>query len=95
MLYGMGLKIRQLRRDNKDTLKSLAEKIDYDYSNLSKAERGLYGVTPDLITKIMDAYDVPFSYFFEGEKLVVDHAEVTEKELIDAIRLVRYFRDRS
>lgn len=95
MANGMGLKIRQLRRANKDTLKSLAEKIDYDYSNLSKVERGVYGVTPDMLEKIMEVYDVPFSYFFGNEKLVVDHVEVTEKELIDAIRLVRYFRDHS
>ena len=95
MLHGIGLKIRQARKHNKDTLKDLAEKIDYDWSNLSKIERGVYGITPEMLSKIMNTYGLPFEYFLEGSEFVVDDVEVTEKEMIEAIRLVRYFRDQS
>jgi transcriptional regulator with XRE-family HTH domain len=62
----VGLKIKKLRKENKDTLKSLASKIDYDWSNLSKVERGLYGASIELISKIIDVYNVNPSYFFDG-----------------------------
>jgi transcriptional regulator with XRE-family HTH domain len=48
----VGLKIRQLRKDHKDSLKELAKKVDYDWSNLSKVERGIYGASVDLLKKI-------------------------------------------
>lgn len=66
MSESIGKKIKQLRKDNKDTLKSLAEKIDYDWSNLSKVERGVYVASVDLIKRIADIYDVNPNYFFVG-----------------------------
>ena len=104
----IGEKIRQLRKENKDTLKQLAEKIDYDWSNLSKIERGTYGLTYDLLQKIIDVYEVSPSYFL-GEaydvtetpeldkkyKFVVDGVEATEREIVEAIRLIRHFRSGS
>lgn len=62
----IGEKIKKLRKENKDTLKSLAAKIDYDWSNLSKVERGIYSVSMELIKKIIGVYNVNPSYFFEG-----------------------------
>lgn len=62
----VGLKIKQLRKEHKDTLKSLADKIDYDWSNLSKVERGIYGASIDLIKKIIEVYGVSPSYFFDN-----------------------------
>lgn len=99
----IGAKIRQLRKENKDTLKILAEKIDYDLSNLSKVERGLMSISPQLLNDILDTYktdpDDFFGYPYKLDnpssaeyKVVVDGIETTEKEIIEAVRLIRYFR---
>ncbi|WP_410255766.1 helix-turn-helix domain-containing protein [Bacillus cereus] len=48
----MNSKIKELRKKNGDTLKSLAEKINYDYSNLSKIERGIYTPSLTLLKKL-------------------------------------------
>ena len=50
----IGAKIKELRKKNKDTLKQLAEKVDYDYSNLSKVERGKYTASVELLKKITE-----------------------------------------
>ncbi|CDN39599.1 helix-turn-helix domain-containing protein [Bacillus thuringiensis] len=42
----MHVRIKEIRKEFGDTLQNLAQKIDYDYSNLSKVERGIY--TPSL-----------------------------------------------
>lgn len=82
----VGDKIKQLRKENKDTLKSLAEKIDYDWSNLSKIERGVYGTSIDILKKIAEVYNVNPNYFFgdnytesEGELLL--EKDLTPNEL--------------
>jgi transcriptional regulator with XRE-family HTH domain len=62
----VGLKIKELRKEHKDTLKSLAEKVNYDWSNLSKVERGVYGASVDLLKKIAEVYNVSPNYFFDG-----------------------------
>ncbi|PFA21876.1 MULTISPECIES: helix-turn-helix domain-containing protein [Bacillus cereus group] len=54
----MNSKIKELRKKNGDTLKSLAEKINYDYSNLSKIERGIYTPSLTLLKKIANIYEV-------------------------------------
>ncbi len=90
----IGTKIRQLRKENKDTLKSLAEKIGYDNSNLSKIESGKIDVTIELLQKIMNVYNVDSSYFFGAEKRIkIDDVEVSEEELKHAVRLIRYTRN--
>lgn len=92
----IGTKIRMLRKENKDTLQSLSEKIEYDLSNLSKVERGKVDISLDLLQKIIDVYDVDANYFFKnGKKLVVGGIEVTDEEIIEAVRLIRFMRHKS
>lgn len=62
----IGEKIRKLRLGNNDTLKSLSKKIDFDYSNLSKVERGKYGVSYELLKSLVYLYGVDPRYFFDG-----------------------------
>ena len=89
----IGTKIRMLRKENKDTLQSLSEKIEYDLSNLSKVERGKVDISLDLLQKIIDVYDVDANYFFKaGKKLVVGGIEVTDDEIMEAVRLIRFIR---
>ncbi len=60
-------RIKELRKKNGHTLKELAAKINYDYSNLSKVERGIYRPSLELIQKISDVYCVDIKTFFEEE----------------------------
>lgn len=60
-------KIKELRKKNGDTLKSLAEKINYDYSNLSKIERGIYNPSLTLLQRIANVYGVDVRYLIESE----------------------------
>lgn len=77
----VGDKIKKLRKENKDTLKSLAEKIDYDWSNLSKIERGVYGTSIDILKKIAEVYNVNPNYFF-GDNYTESEVEILlEKDL--------------
>lgn len=86
----IGYKIKKIRMENKDTLKELAEKINYDYSNLSKVERGKYGASVDLIKSISEVYNVNPNYFFgesitdtEGNIIVEDLSPSALKEKYD------------
>jgi transcriptional regulator with XRE-family HTH domain len=113
----VGEKIKKIRTEHRDTLKELSKKIDYDYSNLSKVERGKYGASVDLIKRLSNVYDVSPSYFFgdgftnsEGKLLIevdldpselkekydfkVDGTEATEEEIMEAIRMIRYMRNK-
>ncbi|WP_231618417.1 MULTISPECIES: helix-turn-helix domain-containing protein [unclassified Fictibacillus] len=78
--------IRQLRKQRGDTIKTLASKIKYDFSNLSKIERGLLNPSIKLLSRIADVYDVNISYFLdektysnEEEKLIEDLELSSEK----------------
>lgn len=61
-------KIKQLRVTKGHTLEELGEKINFNYSNLSKIERGIRPPTLELIEKLAEFYDVPLTYFFGEEK---------------------------
>lgn len=112
-----GVKIKKIRLKHKDTLKDLAEKIDYNYSNLSKIERGVYRASLDLIKKISDTYSVNPSYFLEEDftesegnllleddlspsalkekyDFTIDGIEATEDEIKEAVKLIRYLRNK-
>ncbi|MCQ6530330.1 helix-turn-helix domain-containing protein [Bacillus mycoides] len=54
----MEVKIKEVRKQYGDTLQSLAQKINYDYSNLSKVERGIYTPSLDLLNKIAKVYKI-------------------------------------
>lgn len=64
----VGKKIRDLRNKRGDSLEELGNKLNFNFSNLSKIERGVRKPTIELIEQIMDIYDVPLSYFFGEEK---------------------------
>jgi len=112
-----GIMIKKIRKQHNDTLKGLAKKVDYNYSNLSKVERGVYRASLELIKKISEVYGVNPTYFLgedftesEGSLLVeddlnpsvlkekydfiIDGVEATEEEIQEAIRLIRFMRDK-
>ncbi len=59
-----GKKIREIREKNKDTLEELAKKLNITWSALGKFERGERKITPELLEKISEVYDVPITFFF-------------------------------
>ena len=87
----VGLKIKDLRKQNKDTLKSLAEKIDYDWSNLSKVERGVYGASVDLLRKVAEVYDVNPNYFF-SDGFTQSEGNLIVEETIDPSDLKKKYK---
>jgi transcriptional regulator with XRE-family HTH domain len=76
------LKIKEIRKLNGDTLKELASKINYDYSNLSKIERGVYSPSLSLLTKIANVYSVKVRDLFESQ---TDYYTQEEESLIKDI----------
>ncbi|MDA1669165.1 helix-turn-helix transcriptional regulator [Bacillus cereus] len=72
----MRFRIKETRIKFGDTLQSLAEKINYNYSNLSKIERGVYTPTVDLLQKIATVYNVEIC------DLIV-HSNVGSKKKLD------------
>ena len=61
----MSYKIKELRKKRGDTLKSLAQKLNYDFSNLSKIERGIHRPSLPLLEKIASVYNVGLDYFLD------------------------------
>lgn len=65
----IGDKIRNIRLKNNDSLEDLGKKLNFNFSNLSKIERGTRKASLELLEQIAKIYDVKLSYFFgeEGE----------------------------
>jgi transcriptional regulator with XRE-family HTH domain len=91
----MNCKIKVLRKKHNDTLKDLSNKINYDYSNLSKIERGIYQPSLELLKKIANIYNVDMNYFFEeyngytpDENNFIGELDISHEELLKKYNLV-------
>ena len=91
----MNYKIKALRKKHGDTLKELSRKINYDYSNLSKIERGIYQPSLELLKKISEVYSVAMNYFFEesdsytpDEQNFIAELDICNEELLNKYELV-------
>ena len=83
------MKIRELRQKNGDTLQDLSRKINYDYSNLSKVERGKYKTTPDLLASISEVYHVDMRYFFED--FTVEEGQLLKESDLSPSKLMKEY----
>lgn len=101
----MTVRIKEIRKQFGDTLQSLAQKIDYDYSNLSKVERGVYAPSIELLYKISAVYNISISELLVDpvprnmldltiteDIITVDGAPITKEELAFLIQSIRLFR---
>ncbi len=61
----VGPKIRQLRKERKQTQTELASRIGIQQSDLSRMEKGEYRVSLDTLFKILAVFDVSISEFFD------------------------------
>lgn len=100
----IGEKIKKLRLQHGDTLREMGAKLNFNYSNLSKIERGDRNPSIELLESICKLYDVQMSYFIEVqstpqvlkeagvEYIAIDKTlkeELTEEDIRDALELVR------
>jgi transcriptional regulator with XRE-family HTH domain len=85
-------KIKVLRKKHRDTLKDLSNKINYDYSNLSKIERGIYQPSLELLKKIANVYNVDMNYFFDDytsdENKFMGELDISHEALLKKYKLV-------
>ncbi|HHT7228462.1 TPA: helix-turn-helix domain-containing protein [Bacillus cereus] len=101
----MHVRIKETRKKFGDTLQSLAQKIDYDYSNLSKVERGVYAPSLELLYKIATTYNINVSELLLDPNpngilnleesvsvLAVDGQKLSTEELNFLIQSIRIFR---
>lgn len=63
----VGQRIRKKREERNLKLRELGDAIVYDYSNLSKVERGEYSASIELLGKLAKYFDVSVGYFYGEE----------------------------
>ncbi|TJZ99912.1 helix-turn-helix transcriptional regulator [Bacillus thuringiensis] len=84
----MQVRIKEVRKEFGDTLQSLAHKIEYDYSNLSKVERGIYTPSLELLWKIADVYKIEITDLLckpnlnEKKNVSLEQQSTSEKYLL-------------
>ncbi|MBG9615450.1 helix-turn-helix domain-containing protein [Bacillus cereus] len=101
----MHTRIKEVRNQFGDTLQSLSQKIDYDYSNLSKIERGIYKPSLELLDKIATVYNIniidllvsddknyPLHLNETPQPLFLDGQQLSKEELDLLIQSIRLFR---
>ena len=59
----LGERVKGLRKQNGMTLKELGEALEFNYSNLSKIERGIRKPNIELLEKMAEYFKVDISYF--------------------------------
>ncbi len=96
----MRTRIKEVRNQFGDTLQSLSQKIDYDYSNLSKIERGIYKPSLELLDKIATVYNIntllvsddtthPLHLTETPQPLFLDGQQLSKEELDLLIQSIR------
>lgn len=89
----IGQKIKDLRLQNKLTLKDISQLTNLSIGFLSQLERGLTDVATDSLANIAQALGVELSYFFTGFRQQHRHIlRSYEKEVfrIDSARFIHY-----
>jgi transcriptional regulator with XRE-family HTH domain len=77
----IGKRIKELRQKRGYTLRGLGEKLNLDYSYLSKIENGHKVPSIELLEQLADFFKVDISYFFMKEEELELFKE-TEKDLL-------------
>lgn len=77
----IGKRIKELRKKRGYTLRELGEKLNFDYSYLSKVENGRKTPSIELLQQMADFFNVDISYFFMKNK-ELELFEDDEKELL-------------
>ena len=67
-----GLRIKKLRKQKGLTQEQLADKLNISTSNLGKLERGLQGLSIDLLIELSIFFDVSLDHILLGRELQTD-----------------------
>ncbi len=71
----IGNRIKELRKEKGMTLKDLGDAINFNYSNLSKIERGDRKPTLELLESLADFFNKDISYFFGNKEEVPEELQ--------------------
>jgi transcriptional regulator with XRE-family HTH domain len=77
----IGKRIRELRMKEGYTLRELGERLNFDYSYLSRVENGRKIPSIELLQQMADFFGVDISYFFMKDE-ELELFEEDEKELL-------------
>lgn len=77
----IGDRIKELRIEHGMTLKELGEAIQFNYSNLSKIERGSRKPAIDFLEDLSNYFDIDISYFFNDQKPTTNQEEPNSFDL--------------
>ena len=58
-------KLKIVRIENNDTMRSLSKKTKLSVSTIFRYEHGKYDMTIDIIAKILNCYNINIAIFFE------------------------------
>jgi transcriptional regulator with XRE-family HTH domain len=78
----IGQKIKELRMQHGMTLKELGGAINFNYSNLSKIERGNRKPAIDVLESLSNYFNIDIAYFFSSPKKIHSKTELPDIELI-------------
>jgi transcriptional regulator with XRE-family HTH domain len=84
MRKGLGLRIKQLRKQHKWTQKELAAKIDVRFPQLNKYESGLHAPPVEKLVKIAEVFDTTVDFLLTGNR--------SEQRPLHNLRLLERFR---
>jgi transcriptional regulator with XRE-family HTH domain len=84
MRKGLGLRIKQLRKQHKWTQKEMAAKIDVRFPQLNKYECGLHAPPVEKLVKIAEVFDTTVDFLLTGNR--------SEQRPLHNLRLLERFR---
>lgn len=73
----LGQKIKQLRKENKMTLKDLGSRLGVSESYIHHMENGNRKISIELLQSVADVFNEDISYFFETKEV-----QLTEEEQV-------------
>jgi len=84
MRKGLGLRIKQLRKQHKWTQKELAAKINVRFPQLNKYESGLHAPPVEKLVKIAEVFDTTVDFLLTGNR--------SEQRPLHNLRLLERFQ---
>lgn len=64
-LTGIGLRIRQLREEKGLSIQEFSDKLEIEYTNVVRIEKGRTNFTIGTLVKIANVLDIPISELFK------------------------------
>jgi transcriptional regulator with XRE-family HTH domain len=82
---GLGLRIKELRKQNKWTQKALSAKLDMHFAQLNKYECGLNSPPLEKLIELAEVFDTTVDYLLTGNR--------TDERPLHNMRLLERFRE--